>query len=274
MKYFNDRGRRITDEGMRVFGKIPSQYYRLDQPLIDYQLILQRIIKQNGIQINLTAQEFKFRAETLLAKLQCSSAFGNLANGVHVPFIFKRREPRADLGAELVNYLLPSLQKSFNERYPDAHFKAVLQSNSALPGNISLAPESRYEGFIEETERRPVVGLYFPQALQEFDVDSQRSQMASLPILPDAGICLAGGMDICAAMVGSPDLLVSDKFYTPIPIMSAYVHADSRLVFLLKAYGPHLEFWCMTQMLTKEIKQVSEQWAGGLTIYDYSSNIP
>jgi hypothetical protein len=49
--------------------------------------------------------------------------------------------------------------------------------------------------------------------------------------------------------------------------MSSYEHADPRMVLLLKAYGPHLEFWCMTQMLSRNITQVSEQWAGGLSIY-------
>jgi hypothetical protein len=74
-------------------------------------------------------------------------------------------------------------------------------------------------------------------------------------------------MDIGAALIGSPELLISDQFYTPILCMSAFAHSDERLVLLVKAYGPHLEFWCMTQMLSKHTTQVSEQWAGGLTIF-------
>jgi hypothetical protein len=45
------------------------------------------------------------------------------------------------------------------------------------------------------------------------------------------------------------------------------MHDDPRLVLLLKSYGPHLEFWCMTQMLTKDVTQVSEQWSGGISIF-------
>jgi hypothetical protein len=74
-------------------------------------------------------------------------------------------------------------------------------------------------------------------------------------------------MDICSALIGSPDLLISDEYYAPVLCLSSYVHQDKRLVLLMKAYGPHMEFWCMTQMLTKDTTQVSEQWAGGLTIY-------
>jgi hypothetical protein len=68
-------------------------------------------------------------------------------------------------------------------------------------------------------------------------------------------------------VAGIPDLLISEEFYTPILCMSGYVHRDPRLVLLLKAYGPHLEFWCMTQMLTRDTTQVSEQWAGGITVF-------
>ena len=41
--------------------------------------------------------------------------------------------------------------------------------------------------------RLPVVGLFFPQALQEFDVASQRKQMVELPALSGVNFCLAGG---------------------------------------------------------------------------------
>ena len=50
--------------------------------------------------------------------------------------------------------------------------------------------------------------------------------------------------------------------------MSAFVHSDERLILVLKSYGPHMEFWCMTQMLSKHTTQVSEQWSGGLTLFD------
>ena len=92
--------------------------------------------------------------------------------------------------------------------------------------------------------------------------------MTELPQLSGASVCLSGGLDVVAAMVGSPGLLVNEEQYPPILCLSAYRHVDPRLVLILKAYGPHLEFWCMTQMLTKTVTQVSEQWAGGLTIFN------
>ena len=267
--YFNEIGRRIPGDGMRLFGKKPSNYYRLAQPKLDYQQILDRCKQYNIAPVNLMAANFKSRAEVLLEKLNTSPAYANLLKGAHIPLVFQRSiNSEIDLGTDLENTLLPNLQDSFNACCPEAHFKAVLQSNSELPGNITLDPASRYQKFIDASQSAAVVGWYFPQATQEYDVKSQREQMTSLPEFDGANICLSGGMDVCAALVGTPDLLINNEFYAPILCLSAYVHADPRLVLLLKAYGPHMEFWCMTQMLSKETTQVSEQWTGGITVFE------
>jgi hypothetical protein len=268
MQYLDNSGWRVPSSDMRTFGESRSNYYRLDQPLIDYASILDRIGRHLGTDLDIPAEQFEVRVASLLSRLRSSTDLGNLAGGVYVPFAFRRAHQGADLGTELQDYLLPGLQKSFTERFPEARFKAVLQGDSKLTRSISLDPHSRYQQFVDVSEQGTVVGLYFPQALQEFDLDSQRRQMQSLPDPIGASICLSGGVDICAALTGTPELLFSQDFYTPIPTMAAYVHADERLVLLLKAYGPHLEFWCMTQMLTPNVTQVSEQWAGGLTVYD------
>jgi hypothetical protein len=156
---------------------------------------------------------------------------------------------------------------SFREQFPGAHFKAVIQGNAKLASNITLDPRSRYAEFVKWASENGVVGWYFPQALQEFDIESQRQQTEELPIPVGMGVCLSGGIDICSSLIGSPGLLVNDNAYAPILCMSAYAHTDDRLALLIKAYGPHLEFWCMSQMLLPDIKQVSEQWSGGLTVF-------
>lgn len=267
MKYFDENGRRIPGEGARVFGSDPSFYYKLNQPDIEYGLILNRIKQFSFQEVNTSPSAFKAEAEALLKKIQDSEDYSGLLKGIKVPFVIGKKARSLDLGEELETDLLPSLQNSFNTQFPESHFKAVLQSNSELRGNLTIAAGSRYQELISATETEDVVGWYFPQALQEFDISSQRDQMASLPEIQGAKICLSGGIEICSAISGLPDLLISEEFYTPILCMSAYTHADPRLVLLLKAYGPHMEFWCMTQMLTPNITQVSEQWSGGITIY-------
>jgi hypothetical protein len=272
MSYFSNLGRRIPETGMRVFNQTPSEYYRLNQPNLAYSEILGRLKKHDLAPMELSNKNFENTAQSLLNVIELSNDFRHLLNGVHVPFVYADKHTLSDLGNHLEDHLLPSVQKSFNEVFPQSHFKAVLQSNSELKGNIKIASHSGYESLVDATQQGPVVGWYFPQALQEFDVESQRLQMKSLPQLENAQVCLSGAIDICAAVVGSPHLLMSEDFYTPIVCMSALQHVDPRMVLLLKAYGPHLEFWCMTQMLTKDLTQVSEQWSGGLCIFSNLSD--
>jgi len=266
LKLFDDHGRRLPTVNDRVFREEPSFYYKINQPNFDFNLILERT-KKNLMDVdNLSAADFESKANSLLEKLKDNKDFSLLTNGVHVPFIYRNTSKGVDLGKNLEETILPGLQKSFTKKFPRAHFKAVLQSNSELQNNIKVHPESRYDKFLDDS-LNGVIGWYFPQAFQEFDIDSQRNQMSKLPEINDVKMCLSGGMDIGAAVVGSPELLINKDHYSPILCMSSFVHSDERLVLLLKAYGPHMEFWCMTQMLSKNTTQVSEQWAGGLSIF-------
>ena len=267
MTYFNSLGRRIPSEGMRVFDETPSLFYSLKPQMNDYCEVFTRL-HTYGLAGSISQVAFKNRAEQVLETIRLDPNYSSLLRGPSIPFVASSRQPITDLGAHLEKELLRSLGMSFETAYPDFHFKSVIQGDSSLEKKITLDEHSRYDDLLNAADNGSAVGWYFPQALQEFDVDSQRRQMTELPQLSGASVCLSGGLDVVAAMVGSPGLLVNEEQYPPILCLSAYRHVDPRLVLILKAYGPHLEFWCMTQMLTKTVTQVSEQWAGGLTIFN------
>ena len=90
--------------------------------------------------------------------------------------------------------------------------------------------------------------------------------MKTLPFYE--GLVLSGGLDTAAAFVGTPGLLINENDYPPVLCLSSIKHEDERLMLCFKSYGHHLEFWGMSQMLTPEITQVSEQWSGGLTLFE------
>ena len=267
MKYFDQTGRCVPSKNMRTFGEKPSYYYTIKQPEIDYSLILERGKRHNDVPDHVSLESFQEKAELLLDVIEDDPNYANLLKGVHVPFLYKRSVEGIDLGMDLEDVLLPHLQESFAQKCPDSHFKATLQGDPKLNGSISVDPNSRYQKLIESSEKGATVGWYFPQALQEYDVKSQRLQLNELPDLIGGEVCLSGGIDVCSALIGVPDLLISSEDYAPILCLSAYVHKDPRLTLLIKSYGPHMEFWCMTQMLTKGVTQASEQWAGGISIF-------
>lgn len=267
MSLFNAIGRCIPVSGARVFGVHPSQYYLIDPQEMPLASILSRAKASGLVDPAFSLESFADKIATLKQTVQADANYRNILNGICVPFVYQSHEPADDLGGHLESFLLPRLRKAFNDRFPDSHFKAVLQGNVTLAGQITLASDCGYQAFIEASLEKPLVGLYFPQALQEYDIRSQRDQVRSLPPLNGAQACLSGGMDTCAALIGQPELLISEKNYSPILCLSAYVHRDPRLILMVKTYGPHLEFWCMTQMLTPSVVQVSEQWSGGITVF-------
>ena len=191
-----------------------------------------------------------------------------MLNGPHIPFICDVESEISDLGENLEKKLLPNLHDSFVDKFPEHHFKSINQADSSLKGKIKLDPTSHYDNFLQSAQKTPVVGWYFPQALQEFDIASQRNQINQLPDITDASFCLSGALDVCSALIGTPELLIDSESYAPILCLSSYVHEDPRLVLLLKSYGSHMEFWCMSQMLMNGVTQVSEQWSGGITIFE------
>ncbi len=267
MDQFNELGRRIPPLNMRLFSSKPKCYYAFEKPYIDYQAILDRAKQYGNVPLNYTVQEFKEKAGEILEMLSRDKSYRNILNGIHVPFACKSMDEIDDPGTQLQDVLLPKVDAAFVDSNPGCHFKAILQGDSQLKFKVTLDPYAQFSEFIKASRSEVVVGWLFPEALQEYDVDSQRLQMQTLKRPNNTNICLSGGLDICSALIGYPKLLINQSQYSPNLCLSAYVHHDPRLVCIIKSYGPHMEFWCMTNMLTKTIKQVSEQWSGGLTVY-------
>jgi hypothetical protein len=251
---------------MRVFGKVLRRYYRLKQPEIRFDAVLSRLDGHAGLGGAISAQQFESACQELKDAAKDDASLSGLFNGVHVPFVCPQTNQEADLGKEFEEHWLAAVQRSFVKSNPQHHFKRNLQGASpTLSEALRVAEGSRYENLLRARKEGAVVGWYFPTALQEYDIASQRAQMRSLP-LPET-LVLSGGLDAAAALVGSPDLLMNTETYPPVLCLSGFAHKDPRLMLCFKAYGLSLEFWLLGQMLVPGVTQVSEQWTGGLTMF-------
>ena len=266
MQLFDHEGRGNPLVSSRVFNKKKSSYYKIKEFNIDLKKIYENLERYGHLDRRINYEIFQERYEHLKKLIELDNNYKNLLNGPFIPFIIFNETAVQDIGVTLEKEYLPSLKDAFENHFPGSHFKAILQGESKLDSSITFDHNSNYQEFVD-LSKRGLVGIYFPQALQEFDIESQRSFMNDLPNHTDFKVCLSGGFDICTALISYPGLLINEKNYSPILCMSSFKHSDDRLVLLLKSYGPHLEFWCMTQMLTPKTKQVSEQWAGGITIF-------
>jgi hypothetical protein len=265
VSFFNDRGRRVLTKPFRVFDTEDLDFYYIQNKEVDLTEILKNF-HDVGIGESINLGQFQTSLENLKNRFKHIHSLKNLFNGVHIPFIIpKINKNNNDLSYTAIERLLSQLESSFKRQYPKSHFKAIMQGGSALFGNLRVDDCSRYWDLLNSIIGSDLIGWYFPQALQQFDIESQVKQIEELP--HEFGLCLSGPMEVLSANIGKPDLLINEEGYAPILTMPAVKHIDDRLTFAFKSYGPHLEFWCLSNELAPGIKQVSEQWSGGISVF-------
>ena len=263
----NNLGRFNPSDRCRVFSKTPKNFYKLNNPKIEYLAQHKTAVGTGLTSAKLDVSDIDASLAFIGNCINDSGHYKHLFRATAVPFCFTVPDKKIDLGKELEGRWLPLLQTEFEKKIPGAQFRATLQGNTQLSDQINPVDGSGYAEFLDQHSCSTVVGYYFPTAFQEFDISSQRKRIINLPTLDKLALCLSGPFEIIYTLACYPDLLFDRQSYSPILCASSLEHKDPRMVMMFKSYGPHLEFWLMSQMLTPSRTQVSEQWSGGLTIY-------
>ncbi|HJV26690.1 MAG TPA: hypothetical protein VJ673_13460 [Aromatoleum sp.] len=232
---FDEFGRCIPAESVGAHRK-SRRYFQIAKPEIDYAAILERSVRHfgNSIADELDAARFQARVESILEGLSKDLATKNITRGVGIPFIVPKTT-EADIGAALEKTYLPAVAAAFHEKLPDATFKN--HNRHPLDGQLGIVSGSRHESLIEAAGRSAVVGIYFP-CLSEYSVPGAVAQTKLLP----EQFTLAGGYDTCAALVGTPDLLIRADGYPPLLWLGALETQDKTSGFHFEAYGLNLTF--------------------------------
>ena len=264
---FNALGRKIPTLECRVFDNAERDFYKTKKLLIDREK--QHIMAQEH---NLIGKCTKYETierehQTLYELINSNSDYRNILLGTSIPFAVSMHDLEHDIGSQLENIFLPIVKKTYEESQKGSWFKATLQGDSFLEDSLKVVMGTGYDEFLDAVKSRCVVGYYFPTAFQEYDVASQRNQLNKLPRVVDFSVCVSGHVEASYSLLMHPDLLFVRNSYSPILCLSALEHSDPRMIPVFKSYGPHLEFWLLSQMMTPTQTQVSEQWSGGLTIY-------
>lgn len=244
----------------RFFSYPPTNFYRFNSESLTSSFA-------NLASTSPLAQEsLRQYQASLIDQLSQDEHLSNLNLGPCVSF-FLAKSCTIDIGTRLESELLPLLAKSFLSTDSSAHFKAVLQDKKQLAGRLSPAQDSGYDSFLNTSLSHDIYGHYYPFAFNQHSLTSARSAFASAKQYLPGNLCLSGPLEICAALSSTPRLLHDPESYSPILVMGGVDHADPRLITCLKSYGPHLEFWALSNLLTPKVEQVSEQWTLGLTHY-------
>lgn len=264
---FNRLGRNIPSDSCRVFSDAPKEFYKIDPLVVDYPSQHETAQALGLIPGQLLAEDVENCISNIKRSVMNNKDYANLFLGPAIPFCFGLSSKNDDIGTILQSEWLPLLKQQYESRVPGAYFKATLQGNTQLEKSLSIAKNTGYEAFLSIAKKGLVAGFFFPTAFQEFDVQSQRMRISELPKVNNLDLSLSGPLEMIYALTSYPKLLFSKESYSPILCASALQHDDPRMILTFKSYGPHLEFWLMSQMLTPEKTQVSEQWSGGITIF-------
>lgn len=232
---FDLGGRRIPPQGIGAAVNEASRRYTLVQPAIDYAQIHARISEYMGSVGQVSAGEFAERAEGVLAMLGGAEETAPLASGVRIPFALAA-DRRADLGQAMEDVYLPALGRAWKARFQRADFKNELKGG--LADKVAVARGSRYDRLVQALAEGPLVGYYFPMALSGFSVEAALRQMSELP----ETFVLSGGLESCAALVGSPDVFTQKDGYPPQLDLSAFQAPAAGYGYHFAPYGYNLTF--------------------------------
>lgn len=268
---FDSLGRKIPSQNCRVFSKKTKDFYKFNNVTIDYSNQHSESIDLGFLPKQLDNTLIENRLADILNRIMAARSYCNLCNGISVPFAIRLNHRTGDVGKDLAQYWLPCLKRSFQKKQSGRIFKATLQGETKLHNSLNCTPNTGYDKFLDTPNDKIIVGFFFPSAFKEYDISSQRKQIGYLPELKDLSICLSGHIEIIYSLIMYPDLLYSKTAYSPILCASALEHKDPRMIAIFKSYGSNLEFWMLSQMMTPTKTQVSEQWTGGLTIYQVFS---
>jgi len=235
------------------------RWFLFPQPEIDYAGIHARITAHLGNSIApgaplaTSAVDFAGRADAIRARLLADPQLAGLARGVGIPFLLPAAQIE-DYGAALENRYIPAVGKAFKATLPDYEFKS--HNPVHLAGQLRIAPESRHARLVEALGQGDVVGWLFP-CLLEYSIPAAREAIAALP----DDCLLAGGIDTCAALAGSPDLFLRRDGYPPLLWLAALDGEKAGIGYHFEAYGYNLTF-----NRRPHLGQTAEYWAGAVVV--------
>jgi len=254
---FDDHGRCVpAAEITAAVHRTVRRRFLCTQPEWDYAAIHGRISRHLPGAAAVSLEDFQRRVVAIQARLSADPRLNDAAKAVAVPF-FLPALPDAvhrDIGTELDDHFLPAVHAAYRDKFP--HYSFVNHHKGGLAGRLSVAPGGRHEVLLQALQQGAVVGVLLV-SLSEYSVPAAIGQIAALP----EDFALAGGYDLCAAMIGSPDLLMRTDGYPPLLWMSGLAGEAAKVGYHFEAYGYNLTF-----NRRVHLDQAAEYWASSLVI--------
>ena len=258
---FDEFGRLIPAGGEHPVNQISRRYFLIDSVAPDLKEMYDRQVRhlvcgEGGDEAgsDVSFEEFSQRIDALKTSIENDPKHANLLNGVYVPLLLPALGPVDDLGALMSERCIEAVAAAYHEVLPDYDF--VNQCPDKLNGLVSVVPGSRHQALMSALVQAPAVALYFP-CLTEYSVSAA---ISAIDVLPE-NYSLTGGIDLAAAFVARPDLLLRENGYPPTLWASALRAEKVNTGYHFEAYGYNLNFYRRAHL-----GQHAEYWWHGLTV--------
>lgn len=254
--FFDEHGRCVPRNLTAPAHHRVRRRFQCHQPQIDFTAIHARLSQHLDCPGALTGESFQRRAEAILANLANDSSCAAITHSVAVPF-FLPMLPNAqsrDIGTDLEHIYIPAVGRSYEAAFPQYSF--TQHDKSGLSRKVSVAAGSRHERLLERLETGGVVGYLF-LSLTEYSLPAAIEQVSQLP----EPFLLAGGHDLCAALIGSPELLLRKDGYPPLMWMAGLAGEGNAACYHFEAYGYNLTF-----NRRVHLGLAAEYWASALVV--------
>jgi hypothetical protein len=261
MTLFDENGRLIPVANERVYSKIDRRYFRLAQPKLDTEALINNYIKFLDFpQLLASSKHFiTKKLSEIKVELLADDKTANIFKGVHVPFVVVKNEKYSNFTEEFSESLLRKVQNSFQDKFLKYEFKDF--NLIPLNNNWNIVEGSRWEKIANSKPEEIVVGWYFPTSLAGFAIPDQRTLIARLP----KSMILSGPTEVAHAFIGTPEILMkTDDNYPNLLALSSVISPDKDLkhfFWYFEAYGWNLNFNSRSM-----IGAVSEYYSGGISV--------
>lgn len=251
---FDEFGRCIPATSQPVQEK-SRRYFLCDKPQANHMEAYARMQRHLGPDLDISEQEFCDAIDRITQRLRDDPSTRNILNGVSLPFIIPRTMV-TEIGTLLEEKFLQALAQAYESKFPTYRF--TNHAVTGLAGKLSVLEGSRHERLINAMSKSDVVGMYFP-SLTEYSIPASVEQLDKLP----EHFLLSGGFDTCAALVGTPELLIRKDGYPPLLWLGGLAGEQPSIGYHLEAYGYNLTF-----NRRAHLNASAEYWWNGLTVLD------
>ena len=258
--FFDNKGRFLTSLTSKKVIKNSRYYFSLDEKVkskIDLKNIYNNSKKFFNTNFNLSFDEFENKIKDIKKKLNESDETKNILNGFSFPFIIPKLDSN-DIGLNIQEKLIPSLTKSYKEKYPNYELQNHVKYD--LKGKINCWNNTRYEKIIANSQESETIGILFP-CLNEFSFPAAIEVIDKLP----KNFILSGGYEIISALVGTPETLFREDKYPPLLWFSSMKNKeDSNISYHLEPYGYNLTF-----NQRAHLEEAAEYWWHSISVIDF-----